>query len=58
MVSKEKISRINQLAKLSKERELTEEEKSEQAQLRKEYIESFRKTFKQQLDNLEIEYVD
>ncbi len=58
MVSKEKIGRINQLAKLSKERELTEEEKSEQAQLRKEYIESFRKTFKQQLENIEIEYVD
>lgn len=58
MVSKEKINRINQLANLSKERELTEEEQAERAQLRKEYIESFRKTFKQQLENIDIEYVD
>lgn len=58
MVSKEKISRINELARLSKERGLSEEEKKEQMTLRQEYIESFRKAFKQQLENIEVEYVD
>jgi len=58
MVSKEKISRINELAKLSKERGLSDEEKKEQTILRKEYIESFRKTFKQQLELIEVEYSD
>ncbi len=54
MLSQEKISRINQLAKLAKSRELTREEKAEQESLRKEYIKSFRASFKKQLDNIEI----
>lgn len=37
-MEKEKINRINQLAKLAKERALTAEEKSEQQELRKEFI--------------------
>ena len=42
MLKKEKIDRINQLAKKSKTSEgLTVEEKAEQQQLRKEYIEKF-----------------
>ncbi|WP_084280896.1 DUF896 domain-containing protein [Alkaliphilus transvaalensis] len=56
MVSKEKIARINELAKIAKTRTLTAEEEKERATLRKEYIESFKKSFKQQLDS--IEYVD
>lgn len=54
MVSKEKINRINQLAKLSKERELTELEKAEQQKLRKEYLDAFRKSFRRQLENIEL----
>lgn len=54
MVSKEKIERINELARLSKVRDLTESEKEEQQILRKEYIASFRKSFKKQLDNIEV----
>ena len=54
MLSKEKIERINTLAKLSKTRELTGEEKKEQIQLREEYIKSFRKSFRTQLDSIEI----
>ena len=47
MLKKEKIDRINQLAKKSKTSEgLTAEEKAEQQQLRKEYIEKFREHFK------------
>ena len=41
-MEKEKINRINQLAKLSKERALTAEEKSEQQELRKEFIKEIR----------------
>lgn len=43
--------RINELARLSKERELTQEEKEEQARLREEYLAAFRKNLKSQLDN-------
>ncbi len=54
MLSKEKINRINELAKLAKTRQLTETEKVEQQKLRKEYIEAFRKSFRKQLDNIEL----
>ena len=37
-----KIDRINELARLKKQRELTAEESAEQARLRKEYIEEWR----------------
>ena len=40
-MNKEKIQRINELAKLSKERQLTVSEAEEQQALRKEYIEEF-----------------
>ena len=54
MISKDKINRINELAKKSKEEGLTLEEKKEQENLRKEYIENFRKVFRSQLDSIEI----
>ena len=54
MLSKEKINRINELARKSKVTELTAEEKSEQQTLRAEYLEKFRENFKAQLDNIEI----
>ena len=47
----EKLNRINELAKLQKERALTDEEKSEQARLRKEYIEEWRAGAVQVLEN-------
>lgn len=53
MLKKEKIDRINHLAKKSKGEEgLTEEEKKEQEQLRKEYIEKFREHFKGHLNRV------
>ncbi len=55
MLSKEKMDRINQLARLSKSRALTMEEKKEQETLRKEYIKVFRKSFRNQLDCIKIE---
>ncbi len=45
-----KIKRINELAKLAKERDLTEEEIKERDVLRKEYISSFRNSMKSHLD--------
>ena len=47
----EKLSRINELAKLQKERDLTEAEKAEQSRLRKQYIEEWRAGAVQVLEN-------
>ena len=52
MLKKEKIDRINHLAKKSKGEGLTDEEKKEQEQLRKEYIEKFREHFKGHLNRV------
>ena len=41
-MEKIKIDRINELARLSKVRELTDEEKKEQKALREEYIKDFK----------------
>ena len=46
-----KIDRINQLAHTAKERELTEEEKSERDILRKEYIAEWRANAESVLNN-------
>lgn len=46
------IERINQLYKKSKEEGLTDDEKTEQADLRKVYIESFKSNLKGQLDGI------
>ena len=45
-MDKKKIDRINELGRLSKERELTEQEKREQKNLREEYIEFFKKSLR------------
>ena len=46
-----KLDRINELARLAKERELTETEQTERAALRKEYIEEWRRGAMEVLDN-------
>lgn len=50
-MEKEKIERINFLAKKAKTFALTDEEKAEQSQLRQEYRNSFRNNFETVLDN-------
>ncbi len=45
-MEKEKIDRINELARLKKERELTESELSEQKALREEYLAYVRRTLR------------
>ena len=57
-MEKEKLNRINELARLSKDRTLTEEEKDEQAALRQEYINEIRLSFGAMLDNTVIQYPD
>lgn len=46
-----KIDRINELAKLAKQRELTPEEAAERQALRKEFLADFRKNLTDTLDN-------
>ena len=57
-MEKVKLNRINELARLSKERSLTKEEKTEQAALRQEYINEIRLSFGAMLDNTLIQYPD
>lgn len=50
-MTQEKINRINELAHKSKSVGLTEQEKEEQAVLRREYIDSFKASLVGQLEN-------
>ena len=49
-MEQKKIDRINELAHLAKERELTAEELEERAILRREYIDSFKRSLVSQLE--------
>ena len=53
-MEQKKIDRINELARKMKAEGLTEEEKAEQAILRREYIDSFKRSLTGQLDNMYI----
>ena len=57
-MEKEKIARINELAKKSKEVGLSEEEVAEQKTLRAEYIAEFRASFTGILENTVVQYPD
>ncbi len=50
-MEKEKMDRISELTRLSRERELTEDEKTERAALRAEYIQDWRKSTIDVLEN-------
>lgn len=54
MLSKEKLARINELSKKSKEVGLTIEEAKEQTKLRKEYLETFRRSMSNTLEHVTI----
>ena len=53
-----KIDRINELARIAKERTLTEEELVERQALRQEYIQEIRLSFGAMLDHTVIQYPD
>jgi uncharacterized protein YnzC (UPF0291/DUF896 family) len=56
MISKEDIDRINFLSRKSREQELSNDEKIEQQELRRRYIDYIKSQVKVQLDS--IEYVE
>ncbi|MCI9216845.1 DUF896 domain-containing protein [Lachnospiraceae bacterium 42-17] len=53
-MDEKRIARINELYHKSKAEGLTEDELKEQQILRREYIDSFRRNLKSQLDNISI----
>ena len=57
-MTEECIARLNALAQLKKQRELTVEELAEQAELRAEYIQSVRQNLMAQLDHTTVVYPD
>ena len=57
-MEQKKIDRISQLSRLSRERELTEEEKQEQQLLRREYVDSMKNNLRAPLQNVVIQHPD
>ena len=57
-MTEEKINRINELARIKKERELTAEETAERDALRKEYLDEWRKGAIEVLENTYIQTPD
>lgn len=57
-MEKEKIERINELARIKKLRPLTDAELAEQKELRQEYIAGFRENMKAILENVVIQETD
>lgn len=54
MLSKQELARINELAKLAKTTGLTAEEAKEQKELREAYLQTFRKSFTNQLHQVTV----
>ena len=54
----EKIERINELTRLSRERELTHEELVEREALRREYLDGFRQNAQAVLENVRLKRPD
>ena len=57
-MDKEKIARINELAKKKRDVGLTEDEHAEHKQLQRQYIDEYRAGLKAQLDQTYIKYPD
>jgi len=58
MITEEMIARINVLAKKAKTEGLTESEKEEQQELRRAYIDAFKKNLRSQLNNIDVQEAD
>lgn len=52
------IERINELTRISRERELSADEAAERKRLREDYLKAFRGQFRAQLENTVVEYPD
>ena len=57
-MTEEKIQRINELYNKSKTEGLTEEEKTEQQTLRRQFIDDFKRNLRGQLDNISVQEAD
>lgn len=57
-MNQKKIDRISELTRISRERELTEQERKERAALRLEYIEAYKSSLTGILDNTYIQNPD
>lgn len=57
-MTEEKVARINELAKKQKSEGLTDSEKEEQKKLRREYIESYKRSLINELEHTYILYPD
>ena len=57
-MTEERIQRLNELYHKAKTEGLTDAEKQEQQILRKEFIDSFRRNLRGQLDNISIQEAD
>ena len=57
-MTQEKIDRINELARIARERGLTAEEQAERTALREEYIAAFRGNLEAKLKTITIQYPD
>lgn len=53
-MTQETIARINALGKKSRVEGLTEEEKAEQARLRREYLDAVKRSLRSQLDSITV----
>lgn len=53
-ISKEVLEKVNEFARIAKQRELTAEEKEEQKKVRSQYLQEFRSGMKQVLDNVDV----
>lgn len=58
MTMDEIIKKVNEYTKLSKERELTEDEKIEREKYRKMYMEKFKESMRGHLDSIKVVRVD
>ena len=58
MITDEKVARINALARKARTEGLTEEEKAEQAELRREYVDAVKQSLQANLDNTIIQTPD
>ncbi|WP_085992114.1 DUF896 domain-containing protein [Oceanobacillus senegalensis] len=54
MLSKEKLNRINELARKSKSEGLSDKEKKEQKKLREEYLKNVRSSFKNHMKTMTV----
>lgn len=54
MITKEKLARINQLAKKAKKEGLSDKEKKEQRRLREEYLQNLRSSFTNQFKSMTV----